>query len=230
MFTLIGTSYDELIDPKLIALISGGVNLSTGLVTAIYKKINMGGTVDSHLFALNMFTRLSHSISSQLAISPEEREPMPKYLKDKLSEYENLILESPVIPENIRKTFLKFFDNLPVNIPNEISGGINKINVFTRQNEEDISEIISEASNKLRVRGRINSKNWSNKDINKQDNLETLDTLFEKLDKSNLNNKNQVDINNSILMKVKDTDKQIESSIIIQKYIRGYLARKKYRN
>ena len=73
-------------------------------------------------------------------------------------------------------------------------------------------------------------KNWSNKDINKQDNLETLDTLFEKLDKrSNLNNKNQVDINNSILMKVKDTDKQIESSIIIQKYIRGYLARKKYR-
>ena len=31
-------------------------------------------------------------------------------------------------------------------------------------------------------------------------------------------------------MKVKDTDKQIESSIIIQKYIRGYLARKKYRN
>ena len=230
MFTLIGTSYDELIDPKLIALISGGVNLSTGLVTAIYKKINMGGTVDSHLFALNMFTKLSHSISSQLAISPEEREPMPKYLKDKLSEYENLILESPVIPENIRKTFLKFFDNLPVNIPNEISGGINKINVFTRQNEEDISEIISEASNKLR-RGRINSKNWSNKDINKQDNLETLDTLFEKLDKrSNLNNKNQVDINNSILMKVKDTDKEIESSIIIQKYIRGYLARKKYRN
>ena len=31
----------------------------------------MGGTVDSHLFALNMFTKLSHSISSQLAISPE---------------------------------------------------------------------------------------------------------------------------------------------------------------
>ena len=66
MFSLIGSSYDEVIDPKLIALISGGVNLSTGLVTAIYKKINMGGTVDSHLFAVNMFTRLSHSITSQL--------------------------------------------------------------------------------------------------------------------------------------------------------------------
>lgn len=225
MFTLIGTSYDEYIDPKLIALISGGVNLSTGLITAIYKKINMGGTVDSHLFALNMFTRLSHSISSQLAISPEEREPMPKYLKDKLSEYENLILESPVIPEHIIKTFLKFFDNLPVNIPNEISGGINNINVFTRQNEEDISEIISEASNKLRRGKRIaESKNW----LNKEDNLETLDTLFKKLDKrSNLNsNNNQVNINNSILMKVKDTDEELESSIIIQKYIRGYLARK----
>ena len=39
---IIGSSYDEFIDTKLIALISGGVNLSTSLVTAIYKKINMG--------------------------------------------------------------------------------------------------------------------------------------------------------------------------------------------
>ena len=43
MFSLIGSSYDEFIDTKLIALISGGVNLSTSLVTAIYKKIKYGG-------------------------------------------------------------------------------------------------------------------------------------------------------------------------------------------
>ena len=41
MFSLIGSSYDEIIDTKLIAVVSGGVNLCTGLVTAIYKKINM---------------------------------------------------------------------------------------------------------------------------------------------------------------------------------------------
>lgn len=135
MFSLIGSSYDDIIDTKLIAVVSGGVNLSTGLVTAIYKKINMGGTIDSHLFAVNMYTKLSHDISSQLAISAKEREPMPKYLKDKLLEYENLVLESPTIPAHIRRLGYKEIHNACLSIPNEISGGINRVNVYTEPEE-----------------------------------------------------------------------------------------------
>jgi hypothetical protein len=201
MFSLIGSSYDEIIDTKLIAVVSGGVNLSTGLLTAIYKKINMGGTIDSHLFAVHMYTKLSHNISSQLAISAKEREPMPKYLKDKLLEYENLVLESPTIPEHIRNMGYKLIHKAcgpgwEISIPNEISGGINRVNVYTEPEE-----------------------------LNK--NYESHEEL--KLEPYGINKEVPKTIKNvgNILMRCRDSDDvNTTSTIIIQKHVRGYLARR----
>tara|TARA_Y100001935_G_scaffold101565_2_gene84364 strand:+ start:2786 stop:3856 length:1071 start_codon:yes stop_codon:yes gene_type:complete len=199
MFSLIGSSYDEEIDVKLIAVISGGVNLSTSLVTAIYKKINMGGTVDSHLFAVNMYTKLSHNISSQLAISAKEREHMPKYLKDRLLEYENLILESPTIPGHIRNMGYKLINEecWEISIPNEISGGINRVNVYTEPEEP-------------------------NKNYEYLQELKTTPSVVNKVvPKTTIKNVGD------ILMKCQDSDDASTiSAIIIQKHIRGYLARK----
>lgn len=204
MFSLIGSSYDEYIDTKLIALISGGVNLSTSLVTAIYKKINMGGTVDSHLFAVNMYTKLSHNISSQLAISPEEREPMPKYLKDKLSEYENLILESPIIPEHIKYEGLKRIRKMMVSIPNEIAGGVDKVNIYRCEEKEkiNISEVLTQKLSNTRPPVKSNQE-WG---INKSA-LE-VEKMF-------------------VMMKGEpEKDSKVEAAIMIQKHFRGFLGRR----
>ena len=206
MFSLIGSSYDEFIDTKLIALISGGVNLSTGLVTAIYKKINMGGTVDSHLFAVNMYTKLSHNISSQLAISPEEREPMPKYLKDKLSEYENLILESPIIPEHIKYEGLKRIRRMEVSIPNEIAGGVDKVNIYRCEEKEkfNLSDILTQKLSNTRPPAE-NIKTNQEWGINKSP-LE-VEKMF-------------------VMMKREpEKDSKVEASIMIQKHFRGFLGR-----
>ena len=208
MFTLIGSSYDEYIDTKLIALISGGVNLSTSLVTAIYKKINMGGTVDSHLFAVNMYTKLSHNISSQLALTPEEREPMPKYLKDKLSEYENLILESPIIPEHIKYEGLKRIRNMAVSIPNEIAGGVDRVNVYRCEKKEkeksNVQNILTQKVSNIRPIAE-NIKTNPEWDINKSA-LE-VEKMF-------------------VMMKAEpEKDSRVEASIMIQKHFRGFLGR-----
>ncbi len=203
MFSLIGSSYDEYIDTKLIALISGGVNLSTSLVTAIYKKINMGGTVDSHLFAVNMYTKLSHNISSQLAISPEEREPMPKYLKDKLSEYENLILESPIIPEHIKYEGLKRIRKMKVSIPNEIAGGVDRVNIYRCEEKEkfNVSDILTQKLSNTIPPAETNQE-WG---INKSP-LE-VEKMF-------------------VMMKREpEKDSKVEASIMIQKHFRGFLGR-----
>ena len=196
MFSLIGSSYDEIIDTKLIAVVSGGVNLSTGLVTAIYKKINMGGTIDSHLFAVNMYTKLSHNISSQLAISAKERDPMPKYLKDKLLEYENLVLESPTIPEHIRRSGYEKINNWNVSIPNEISCSINRVKVYTESIEPNINYEY-ELHNELNPYG-----------VNK-----VVPKPIENV--------------GNILMRCQDSEEaSTTATIMIQKHVRGYLARR----
>jgi len=212
MFSLIGSSYDEFIDTKLIALISGGVNLSTGLVTAIYKKINMGGTVDSHLFAVNMYTKLSHNISSQLAISAEEREPMPKYLKDKLSEYENLILESPIIPEHIKYEGLKRISKMNVSIPNEIAGSVDRVNVY-RCAEKEKNFDFPEATEDI---------------LNEQvDNIRPIAENI-KMDQEWGINKSADEVEKMfVMMKAEpEKDSKVEASIMIQKHFRGFLGRK----
>ena len=157
----------------------------------------MGGTIDSHLFAVNMYTKLSHNISSQLAISAKEREPMPKYLKDKLLEYENLVLESPTIPEHIRNLGYKLIHKecWEISIPNEISGGINRVNVYTEPEER-------------------------NKNYEYHEEL--------KLEPYGINNEVPKTIKNvgDILMRCRDSDINTTSTIIIQKHVRGYLARR----
>lgn len=207
MFSLIGSSYDEYIDTKLIALISGGVNLSTSLVTAIYKKINMGGTVDSHLFSANMYTKLSHNISAQLALTPEEREPMPKYLKDKLSEYENLVLESPIIPEHIKDDGLRRIRKMTVSIPTEISGRVDKVDVYRYEEKGkkfNFPDTFQEVSN-LREPIKSNEE-WS---INKS--ADEIEEMF-------------------VAMAAPEKDykksKKLKASIMIQKHFRGFLGRR----
>ena len=218
MFSLIGSSYDEYIDTKLIALISGGVNLSTSLVTAIYKKINMGGTVDSHLFAVNMYTKLSHNISSQLAISAEEREPMPKYLKDKLSEYENLILESPIIPEHIKYEGLKRIRNMNVSIPNEIAGGVDRVNIYRCEEKkiyEGTEDILNEKVDNIRpIAEDIKMNQVLGVNKSPVEGLKSIGTV--KSFKENM----------FVTMKDEpEKDSKVEASIMIQKHFRGFLGR-----
>lgn len=224
MFSLIGSSYDEIIDTKLIALISGGVNLSTSLVTAIYKKINMGGTVDSHLFAVNMYTKLSHNISSQLAISHEEREPMPKYLKDKLSEYENLILESPIIPEHIKEDGLKRIHKMEVSIPNEIAGSVNKVNIYRCEPKEyataETTPFGPEPSPTLdKLPQLVKVSNITSSVKNRED---------EYRDYQGWNtNKSALEVEKMLVMaREEPKDSKVEASIMIQKHYRGFSDRK----
>ena len=73
---------------------------------------------------------------------------MPKYLKDKLSEYENLILESPIIPEHIKYEGLKRISKMNVSIPNEIAG-VDRVNVYRcrRKRKINLSEVLTQKLN-----------------------------------------------------------------------------------
>ena len=130
---LLGTNYSEVVDAQHLVMLSGGVNFITGLVTAIYKKINIGASVDSHMFASKMFRKLANNIYQQLALPDNERDKMPKYLQECTLEYDTLILESPIIPEYIINdpNAIRRLDEHPdINVPVEIRGGFKKVYVY----------------------------------------------------------------------------------------------------
>ena len=179
----------------------------------------MGGTVDSHLFAVNMYTKLSHNISSQLAISHEEREPMPKYLKDKLSEYENLILESPIIPEHIKEDGLKRIHKMEVSIPNEIAGSVNKVNIYRCEEKkiyEGTEDILNEKVDNIRpIAEDIKMNQVLGVNKSPVEGLKSIGTV--KSFKENM----------FVTMKDEpEKDSKVEASIMIQKHYRGFSDRK----
>jgi len=209
--TLMGSNYDDIVEPQHLIMLSGSVNFLTGLVTAIYKKVNIGASVDSHMFASKMFRKLSNDISQQLALQNDEREQMPKYLQKCCLEYETLILESPVIPEyiiNARYSRDMLRGHEDINVPIEISGGFRKVHVYG-----DIESLVSSKS-----------------DTDEGSLPETIESLTddEELISKPIAGKPIADVDLSEVDLSEDdlSEDKTSKSIIIQKHYRGHIARK----
>jgi len=137
IFTLVGVTYSEDLDPKMLAVISGSINLMTGIMTGIYKKMNYNSVIEAHRQASDKFTKLNRNISNQLSLRKEERETMPKYLKTKIQLYDEMVESSPMISKIIIKQFNHNFRNSGVSKPFETTG-INKCNIY-RESPEAIN-------------------------------------------------------------------------------------------
>ena len=137
IFTLVGVTYSEDLDPKMLAVISGSINLMTGIMTGIYKKMNYNSVIEAHRQSSEKFTKLNRNISNQLSLRKEERETMPKYLKTKIQLYDEMVESSPMISKIIIKQFNHNFRNSGVSKPFETTG-INKCNIY-RESPEAIN-------------------------------------------------------------------------------------------
>lgn len=139
MFTLIGVTYEEKFDPKMLALISGTINLATGILTGIYKKMNYNAIIEGHRKTSENFSRISRNIYNQLSLRPSERERMPKYFHTKMDEYEKILDSAPILSNKILKKFSRKFRNVDTTKPTEISG-IDKCRIYKGSDNESDNE------------------------------------------------------------------------------------------
>jgi hypothetical protein len=139
MFTLIGVTYEEKIDPKVLALVSGTINLATGILTGIYKKMNYNAIIEGHRKTSENFSRISRNISNQLSLRPSERERMPKYFHNKMDDYEKILDSAPILSNKILKKFSRKFKNVDTKKPTEISG-IDKCRIYKGPDNESDNE------------------------------------------------------------------------------------------
>ena len=76
LFTLIANNYDEIIDSKVLVVITGGCNLCSGTITGILKKWNISNWTTNHILYSDKFLNISQKIKYQLSLPCENREKM----------------------------------------------------------------------------------------------------------------------------------------------------------
>ena len=107
LFTLIANNYEEIIDSKVLVVITGGCNLCSGTITGILKKWNLSKWISSHQMYADKFLNISQQIKYQLSLPCDNREKMPSFLHKIVAEYHEATLCSPKIPSKYLKSFKK---------------------------------------------------------------------------------------------------------------------------
>ena len=139
LFTLIANNYDNLIDSKVLIVITGGCNLCSGTITGILKKWNLSKWISNHNVYADKFLSISQDVKYQLSLPCDHREKMPLYLHKIATEYHEARLTSPKIPQKYIKSFKNDIMNKinikKMNIPCELSG-IKPITVYKCKPDE----------------------------------------------------------------------------------------------
>lgn len=145
LFTLIANNFEDFIDPKILATISGGTSLIIGTCTGILKKWNLSKCISDHENYADMFCKLSNELRYQLSLPSEDRERMPLYLQNIVFKYHELDYSAPKIYSNHIKRFNEKNKNqisslieIGYHLPPDLSG-MTPIDIYTNQETFDKS-------------------------------------------------------------------------------------------
>jgi len=126
LFTLIANNYENIIDSKVLIVITGGCNLCSGTITGILKKWNLSKWITSHNVYADKFLYISQDVKYQLSLPCDNREKMPIYLHRIATNYHEARLTSPKIPQkyinSFKKNIMSKHRPKKMNIPCELSG------------------------------------------------------------------------------------------------------------
>jgi hypothetical protein len=102
----------------------GGINLFTGLLTTLLNFFRYAELKQSHENSVKLWYKYHISISTEIALEPSKRQDPNKFFSWCKVEYEKILENSPMIPEDVIKHFRKRYKNVIkqkiVNLPEVI--------------------------------------------------------------------------------------------------------------
>lgn len=116
----------------------GVVNLFVGILGSVAQYYKFGPTSEAHRNASVAYSKLSRFLATQLALPPNQRlNGQATTLKDACDTLDNLVEQSPVIPEKACAQFREVFGARPPDVNNtfrrpEILGDLQRVKVFGR--------------------------------------------------------------------------------------------------
>ena len=108
LFTLVSNSFEDFMEPRLLATISGGCSLLTGTISGILKKWDLSRTINGHDNLSELFGKLSQEIRFQLALPYDDRERMPVYLQNTVVKYQEYMYSHPRLTRDVIAQFKRY--------------------------------------------------------------------------------------------------------------------------
>ena len=102
----------------------GGVNVFTGILTYFQTYLKFGQKIESHSHAALGWSKLERNMRIELKIDRSHRKEADSFIKVCRSEYDRLIEQSPVIPEDVVHVFKRKFAKQTALIKPEICDNI----------------------------------------------------------------------------------------------------------
>lgn len=117
--SLVPTGYET-----IASMAIGGVNLFTGLLTTLLNFFRYAELKQSHENSVNLWHKYHRAISTEIALEPSKRQEPNKFFSWCKIEYEKIIENSPMIPEEVIKQFRRRYKNVikqkVINLPEVI--------------------------------------------------------------------------------------------------------------
>ncbi len=137
----------------------GGVNIFAGILGTLQSFLKVSEIMEAHRIQGVAWSKLSRTISIELALDPVRRQNAHDFLKICRAEYDRLIESSPTIDDDVIAMFKKTFKTYKVSKPN-ICNGLDHISVYrTLGKDEPETDPVSVAETLGALAGRDSAFN-----------------------------------------------------------------------
>lgn len=132
----------------------GAVSIFAGILTTLGNFLRFAQGSESHRVAGIAWGKFQRQIAVELAIAPKDRIDCMDFLKICRAELDRLIEQSPPIPDDVIKAFIKEFDDKPNVKKPEICDGMEHTTVYDNR-ESALRHITAEATLTLMHKKRM---------------------------------------------------------------------------
>jgi hypothetical protein len=114
--------------------IVGAVSILGGILTNVQTGLRWKELSAKHRLVGNLFSAYYRNITAELALEPKYRVHPLEYLRLKRNDFDRLIEQSPMVPQNIIHEFNLKFKDLKISKP-DITNGLHPVTVYRRSKE-----------------------------------------------------------------------------------------------
>ena len=155
---------------KMAMGVIGSINIFAGILSTLQNFLRYAELMEGHRSSGVSWSKFSRNISVELALDQRRRKPAGDFLKICRAEFDRLVEQSPPVDQKIINWFDRQFKDNDIIRP-EICNGIKKCNIYVPSEEEKLTHILEDVSDKL---------------IHKKENLKTNESSkWKKIDVKN---------------------------------------------
>ena len=115
----------------IFAMIVGSVNLFTAILTTIAHFLKVAELKEGFNIALRNWDKYNRTLKLELMKKPDERGPKKQVIIDAKKQYDKLIDDSPILPQDIVKCFMRKFKNIDKNNLHNLHNSSEPLNILS---------------------------------------------------------------------------------------------------